>query len=114
MMAYISNQHAQTYYQGSNPVRPEIKVDSKKELEYLKENTNYLYRIYVGAFSNMVSSMLCQSGPLVHGADPDDDLGIGNLAVAIAVRGAKKDWTLLNKVQFVEKMQEYLTGKTYQ
>lgn len=90
------------------------KIASKKELNTLDENLNDLYRLYIQTYTNVVSIISCGSdGPLLHGApNPDDQFGVSNLAMAVAIRGANMRWQMLNKKEFAQRMRGLLTGKT--
>ena len=89
-----------------------LNVSSKKEVQFLCDTIDDLYQIYIQAYSNMCSAMCSGSGPLIHGApQPDDRLGIGNLSIALGIRGAKMNWALLNKAEFLDRMTALLTGK---
>lgn len=86
---------------------------SKKELDFLTQNIDDLYQIYICTYGNITSNMCCSNGPILHGMpQPDDDYGVGNIAMALAIRGARNNWTLMDKKDFVNRVHGLLTGKS--
>jgi hypothetical protein len=85
-----------------------IDIVNQKELDILSEEIDELYNIYVAAYHNSLNEHDALA-IAVHPEGPTFNV-VGHLAQALALRGARRNWPLLTKRLFAEKMENQLSG----